>query len=301
MPVVLASAGSRLQWPRRRLTDPSSRAWRRIATIAVRHPVVVALASTLLLLALAAPLLGLRLGSPRLDAYDPGTPAGVATAQITASGISPGVLRPTEVLLPPAEAPGAVARLAALPGIAAAVAPASAGWATPAGQLVQVWTSEDPAAASSRQAVRAVRDTAATIQGAQVGGHPAEDADFVTAVYGDAPLVVLGIVVVTFLLLARALRSLWLPIKALLLNVVSLAAAYGITVLIWQDGVGSDLLFGTAASGAITIWVPIAVFAFLFGLSMDYEVFILSRMREAYDEHGSTPQAVIDGLSLIHI
>ncbi|MGX6606461.1 MMPL family transporter [Micromonosporaceae bacterium Da 78-11] len=297
VPVVLATAGERLQWPRRRITDPSSHAWRRIATVAVRRPALVALASTLLLLALAAPLLGLRLGSPRLDAYDASTPAGVATAQVTESGISPGVLRPTEVLLPPAEAPGAVARFAALPGVAAAVAPASAGWTTPAGQLIQVWTGEDPATANSRRAVRAVRDAAATIPGAQVGGHPAEDADFVTAVYSDAPFVVLGIVLVTFLLLARALRSLWLPIKALLLNVVSIAAAYGITVLIWQDGTGSELIFGTPASGAITIWVPIAVFAFLFGLSMDYEVFILSRMREAYDEHGSTPQAVIDGIA----
>jgi RND superfamily putative drug exporter len=297
VPVVLAAAGSRLQWPRRRITDPSSRAWRRIATVAVRHPVIVALVSLVLLLGLAAPLLGLRLGSPRLDAYDPGTPAGAAAAQVTAAGIAPGILRPTEVLLPPAEAAGAVGRFAALPGVAAAVAPDSAGWVTPAGQLVQVWTSQDPAAESSRDALRAVRDVARTIPGAQVGGHPAEDADFVAAVYGDAPLVVLGIVVVTFLLLARALRSLWLPIKALLLNVVSIAAAYGITVLIWQDGAGSELLFGTAASGAITIWVPIAVFAFLFGLSMDYEVFILSRMREAYDEHGSTPRAVVDGIA----
>ena len=73
-----------------------------------------------------------------------------------------------------------------------------------------------------------------------VGGSAAEDADFVTAVYGDAVWVVLAIVVVTFLLLARALRSLWLPVKALALNVVSIAAAYGVTVLIWQEGIGSS-------------------------------------------------------------
>ncbi|UMG94298.1 MMPL family transporter [Nocardioides sp. TF02-7] len=109
--------------------------------------------------------------------------------------------------------------------------------------------------------------------------------------------VVLAVVVVTFLLLARALRSLWLPVKALVLNVVSIAAAYGITVLIWQDGHGSDLLFDQQATGAVTTWVPIAAFAFLFGLSMDYEVFILSRMREAYDDHGRTDDAVVDGIA----
>ena len=103
--------------------------------------------------------------------------------------------------------------------------------------------------------------------------------------------------VVTFLLLARALRSLWLPVKALVLNVLSIGAAYGITTLIWQNGLGTEQVFGASASGAITIWVPVAVFAFLFGLSMDYEVFILSRMREAYDEHGDTDRAVVEGIS----
>ena len=82
-----------------------------------------------------------------------------------------------------------------------------------------------------------------------------------------------------------------------MLNVVSIAAAYGVTVLVWQHGFGSELLFGQPATGVITTWVPIAAFAFLFGLSMDYEVFILSRMREAYDEHGDTDRAVVDGIS----
>lgn len=105
------------------------------------------------------------------------------------------------------------------------------------------------------------------------------------------------IVIVTFLLLARALRSLWLPIKALALNVLSIGAAYGLTVAIWQHGIGTEAIFGIGATGALTPWVPVAVFAFLFGLSMDYEVFILSRMRESYDEHRDTPRAVVDGIS----
>ena len=103
------------------------------------------------------------------------------------------------------------------------------------------------------------------------------------------------IALITFVLLVRAFRSVVLPVKAIVLNVLSVGAAFGIVVLIWQDGHGSGL-FGIEATGAITNWVPLAMFAFLFGLSMDYEVFILSRMREAYDEHGDTDRAVVDGL-----
>ena len=101
----------------------------------------------------------------------------------------------------------------------------------------------------------------------------------------------------TFGLLARALRSIVLPAKALVLNVLSIGAAYGITVLIWQHGVGTQLLFGQTASGAVTVWVPIAVFAFLFGLSMDYEVFLLTRIREEHDHGHDTDDATRHGVA----
>ena len=100
----------------------------------------------------------------------------------------------------------------------------------------------------------------------------------------------------TFLLLARAFRSILLAVKALLLNVVSLAATYGAMTWFWQEGHGSSAVFGIPATGAITFWLPLMVFAFLFGLSMDYEVFILTRVREEYDRTGSTDAAVVAGL-----
>ena len=81
-----------------------------------------------------------------------------------------------------------------------------------------------------------------------------------------------------------------------MLNLVSMAAAFGFMTWFWQEGHGSQAIFGIPATGAITFWVPILVFAFLFGLSMDYEVFILARVREEYDRTGSTDQAVITGL-----
>jgi RND superfamily putative drug exporter len=104
------------------------------------------------------------------------------------------------------------------------------------------------------------------------------------------------IALLTFVLLVRAFRSLLLPIKAVLLNLISLSAVYGAMVLFWQKGYGSDALFGIPETGAVTFWVPLMVFAFLFGLSMDYEVFILARIREEYDAGFPTSAAVIEGI-----
>ena len=128
------------------------------------------------------------------------------------------------------------------------------------------------------------------------GTGPGQQA-FANAVYGNVPLLVIVLAVLTFLLLARAFRSIVLALKAVVLNIVSLGAVFGILTWFWQDGHGSKAIFGIAATGAITFWVPITIFAFLYGLSMDYEVFILSRVREEYDNTGSTTQAMVRGLS----
>jgi len=104
------------------------------------------------------------------------------------------------------------------------------------------------------------------------------------------------IAVLTFILLARAFRSILLALKALVLNLLSLAATFGVMTWFWQQGHGSDLVFGISATGAISFWLPLMMFAFLFGLSMDYEVFILTRVREEYERTGSTEAAVIEGL-----
>ena len=117
------------------------------------------------------------------------------------------------------------------------------------------------------------------------------------AVYGNFPYVLLFVVLLTYVLLARAFRSLLLPLKAVILNLVSLGAAFGIIVFIFQQGHGSDAIWGVPATQSIIPWIPLMIFAFLFGLSMDYEVFMLTRMREAYDETGSTREAVRLGLA----
>jgi putative drug exporter of the RND superfamily len=178
--------------------------------------------------------------------------------------------------------------------VRAAITPES--WRAGGLAVVDVWTVADTSDAEGRDAAAEVRQVAERA-GARVGGVPAQDADFIDAVYGNAWWVVVVIVVVTVLLLTRALRSIVLPLKALVLNVISLAAAYGITVWIWQDGHGTELLFDQSPAGAITTWVPVAVFAFLFGLSMDYEVFLLSRIREEHDAGHGTDEATVLGLA----
>ena len=130
----------------------------------------------------------------------------------------------------------------------------------------------------------------------RVGGIVAQNSDFIDAVYGSFPVMIALIALLTFVLLARAFRSLLLPAKAVVLNVLSVAAAWGVVTLVWQHGYGSEAIWGIPAAGSIPSWLPLIMFAFLFGLSMDYEVFILARMREEYDATGETDTAVVHGI-----
>jgi putative drug exporter of the RND superfamily len=118
----------------------------------------------------------------------------------------------------------------------------------------------------------------------------------VHAIYDNFPYLLAFVLILTLVLLTRAFRSIVLPIKAVLLNLISLAASFGIIVFIFQEGHGSSL-WNITATQAITAWIPLMIFAFLFGLSMDYEVFMLSRMRESYDETHDTNKAIELGLA----
>lgn len=299
VPVVLSVAGGRLQWPRRKQVSTTSRRWAAIASRVLRRRWLTAIGTSVVLLALAVPAFLLTLGSPQLDGLASNSPAARAALSAVDAGIPAGVLRPIEVLTDVDASSRTASSLSRIDGVAAVAAPTGEAWTRAGHRLVQVYLRDDPASDAGRSALTRIR-AVADDDGARVGGSPAEDADFVTAVYGDAGWVVAAVVIATFLLLAKALRSFWLPVKALVLNVISIAAAYGVTVLIWQEGYGSRLLFDQDATGVITTWVPIAAFAFLFGLSMDYEVFILARIRESFDDAGDpdgTDAAVVDGIA----
>jgi RND superfamily putative drug exporter len=183
-------------------------------------------------------------------------------------------------------------------GVHGAVAPEGADWRKGGMAVVVASPLRGDEAQSGRDAVQNLRDVAhGASPDARVGGTGPLNADFIDAVYGAFPLMIALISLLTFLLLARAFRSLLLPAKAVVLNVISVGAAWGIMTLVWQNGHGSEQIWGVAATGSIASWIPLMVFAFLYGLSMDYEVFILARMREEYDITHDTDEAVIFGLS----
>ena len=127
------------------------------------------------------------------------------------------------------------------------------------------------------------------------GGGPPQGVDFIERSYAVFPWLVLGVLVLTYLLLMRAFRSLLLPLKAVILNLLSVGAAYGLLVIVFKWGVGNDVL-GLYQFPQIEAWIPIFLFAMLFGLSMDYEVFLVTRMREAWDETHDNVRAVGLGL-----
>ncbi len=129
-----------------------------------------------------------------------------------------------------------------------------------------------------------------------VGGDTAENIDYVNSVTDPAPIVLLFVLGLTFVLLTMVFRSIAIAAKAILLNLLSVGAAYGLLVLVFQHGIGSGLL-GFKQVDSIEAWVPLFLFSVLFGLSMDYQVFLLSRIKERYDETGDTRAAVSWGVS----
>ncbi len=298
LPVLLASVGRRLDWPRLRSETHASRGWTAWAHGVVKGRWAAALGAAAVLVALGAAALGIQVGDAKADTLAGAGPAAEGLAALERAGVPAGVLSPIEVLVPAGTDPATAAvRLAGVAGVRDAVAPAGPAWRRDGTALVTVLPSDEPGTSAGWQVVTRVRDTvAAELPGAQVGGAGAGLLDGLDAIYGNFPLMLGVIAAVTFVLLARAFRSLLLPAKAVLCNLVSVGAAYGVLVLVWQRGYGSQAIWGIPATGAITFWVPLMTFAFLYGLSMDYEVFILARMREAYDHSGSTVTAITEGL-----
>jgi putative drug exporter of the RND superfamily len=295
LPVVLATVGPRLDWPRGRREDRASRAWTAWARTVVRRRWVAATTSVAVLVVLAGAAFSMQLGIPRAESLSQSGAARAAFESLEDSGIGPGPLAPFEALVR-AEDPDAVAEtLAGVEGVQDAAAPPD--WRRNGTSLVTVIPTEDGYSREGRATLVRIRAAAQELPGAvTIGSQAASSSDFVDAVYGNFPLMVALIAGLTFLLLARAFRSLILPLEAVLLNLLSVAAAWGVMVLVWQNGLGSEVIWGIEATGSIDPEAPIGIFAFLFGLSMDYQVFIISRMREAYDRTGSTQTAVVEGI-----
>jgi RND superfamily putative drug exporter len=292
LPVVLATIGPRLDRRHTRREDHASRGWSAWARFIVRHRWSAAILSTAVLVGLVVAASTIQLGNPQAESLAQAGPARVALDRLDDSGIGSGPLSPFDTLVRSGDPTPVLAAIEGAEGVRGAVAPAA--WQRDGTSLIAVIPSADGNSPAGRDTLDRVR--AATEGDVVTGGEAAMSADFLDSVYGNFPLVIGLIALLTFLLLARAFRSLIIPLKAVVLNLLSVGAAWGLMVLVWQHGIGSDAIWGIEATGSINVEMPIVVFAFLFGISMDYQVFILSRMREAYDRSGSTEVAVVEGI-----
>ncbi len=271
--------GPRMDWPRLRTERRPSRVFSSWAALVYRHRWVSAAAGLAIMALLMAPALSLHLGSPGASAEATAGPAHDALVSLTSGGVPSGVLTPAEVLTSGGSSAAVAARASGLPGVYAAIAPGSgAGFARGGTAIVDVLPAAESSLPSGQAEIASIEHALVGSPGViGVGGDGASLIDFDHTVYGDFPLMLALIAAATFILLTRAFRSVVLALKAVVFNLISLAAAYGVMTWVFQDGHGSMAIFGVPATGAITMWVPLMVFAFLFGLSMDYEVFILTR------------------------
>jgi RND superfamily putative drug exporter len=301
LPVTLAAWGPALDSKRvRRGSTTLSHAWERWGALVVRRRWIAGIAGLAIMIGLALPALSMKSGQASADALAAGGgPAAEAFHRIEREGVPSAVVFPVQLLAHGGQTGAASAASIAreTPGVYTVLAPATPSFHHGQDTLLSVIPSSEGNTSSGRALIAALRARLAGVPGGvEVGGNTAQVTDFNHVVYGNFPLMLAVLALLTFLLLARAFRSVVLALKAVILNIISLGASYGFLVLFWQEGHGSSLLYGVPAIGAIREFIPIIVFAFLFGLSMDYEVFVLARIREEYDRTGSTNGAVVRAL-----
>jgi RND superfamily putative drug exporter len=299
LPAMLSLLGEKVNRVRvmpRRFLDrghPENGAWGRWARFVLRKPLAAAAVGLAIVAVLAGVGTTINANEAQLKNF-PGTGTAIAGRdQLAAAGISPGVMKPLNVLVEGGDPRVVATKLAAVPGVIGATVPP--GWQRGPNSFVEGFANIDGAAPGIQTIID---DANASLEGANgtLTGNAATYRDFLHALFGSFPYALGLVLLLTLLLLTRAFRSPVLAIKAVVLNLLSLTATLGIVVLIFQEGHGSSL-WNVQASGAITAYIPVMIFAFLFGLSMDYEVFMLSRIREAYDETGSTDKAIELGLA----
>jgi RND superfamily putative drug exporter len=295
LPALLSSIGPRVDWPRIRHEGTASRGWSAWARLIVRHRVVASCGALVLLALLIAPVLGLKIGpGSSLESLSQSGQRFDSLHSLTDGGIGTGVITPVEMLVPAADAPAAAIAARGVDDVQMAVVGTVRGDSA----VVDVFPTHATLDSDSSAVVTDLRAAVDPVVSGPVGitGVGPTIEDYFTAVYDRFPYVLALIALITYVLLVRTFRSVLLPLKAVVVNLLSLAAVFGAIVFFWQLGHGSGLVFGVAPTGAINFWLPVVIFAFLFGLSMDYEVFILTRMREEYDRTGDTGTAVITGI-----
>ena len=310
--VAWSAMGSvRRLWRRRRRpgsTDPTRETfWQRWTAAVMRRPVISVLAVSAVLLTMAIPVLDIQTGNGAIKQFDRGHDARVGTelaSQVSGGGgdairlvasFEQGTVRT------PANRSAVrdFSREAAADPEVSRVAPP-----LPSGEraLIDVFPRREAEAQETLALVERLRDEVipgsalASVAQVDVGGEPARIEDSRTQIDGSMWRIILFVLAFSFLVLMLMLRSILLPLKAILMNLLSIGAAYGVLIAVFQWG-WLDGLLGFESLGAIDTLTPPLILAVVFGLSMDYEVFLLSRIKEHYDEHGDNQRAVADGLA----
>lgn len=295
--------------------DLGSRFWLWLAPWIVRRRVPVLASALVALVALATPLFALRL-VPASFAGIPSAPESARALALLRDGVGPGVVTPTQIVVD-AGAPGraragevrrSIARLAGElvrdPESLVVASGSRSPYVDATGRYARVIVLGRHEYGSSlerqlvhrlrRRLVPAARFPHGTVVDA--GGAPPQGVDFLETIYSAFPWLVLAVLLVTYLALVGAFRSVVLPLTAVIANLLPVAAAYGVLVLVFEWGVGASLL-GVERGGHVEGWVPVVLFATLFGLSMDYEVFLVARVREVWERERDNDLAIVTGLA----
>ena len=288
--------------------------WERLATAIMRRPLAFLSGGAALLVAVAIPAFALQL-TPGSAQGIPQHPQAVHGFDILKRAVGAGALSPTQIVVDSGRSGGAttapvqhsiqtlVANVKSDPEVRYVRYRPTPPWIDPSGRYAQIVVAghHEYGEEEAQSFVHRLRDdiipAASWPAGARVlaGGGPPQGVDFIDRSYAVFPWLILAVLVLTYLLLLRAFRSLILPLKAVLLNLLSVAASYGALVVVFKWGLGSSL-WGLYQFQQVEAWIPIFLFAMLFGLSMDYEVFLVTRMREAWDETRDNARAVGLGL-----
>jgi RND superfamily putative drug exporter len=300
--------------PRIAGADDEHGMWARLATAIMRRPLAFLAGGVGVLVAAAVPVYALQL-TPGSAQGIPQTPQSVRGLNVLRGAVGPGALSPTQIVIDTGNANGvrrrdvqaAVGRMSnALrsdPEVALVQAGTSGRYVDPGARYQQVIVAgrheygDEPAQRFVSRLRTAIIPSAGFPAGVRVlaGGGPPQGVDFLKRSYSVFPWLVGAVLILTYLLLMRAFRSLLLPLKAVMLNLLSVAASYGMLVVVFRWGIGGTLA-GLYQFPQVEGWIPIFLFAMLFGLSMDYEVFLVTRMRETWDEEHDNVRAVSYGL-----
>lgn len=296
LPAVLVALGDRVLVAKAE-DDPDRAAegrWARWTAPALRHPGRTLTAGLLLLLLLAAPAIGMRLGMPGARVVDEGRSSRDGY-ELLVDAFGPGAAAPLFITVPAGQAQEVVGIAMADPNVVAAQvvsAPAASG--TTVVRVIGETAVDDQATSEMVGRLRAT--VGAAVPDADVGGPAAQNHDLTAALTGKAPLAVGLIMVVAFVLLLVVFRSLTIALSSIVLNLVSVGASFGFATLVFQHGWGASLI-GIEHQGFVDAWAPLFFFALLFGLSMDYQLFLLAAIRERYEATGDTQLAIREGIA----